>query len=129
MASSFSALGSALYMLVDAATTTPVYYGLAPQGQPQPYVIVQRQEGRDEHTFSSQGVSADYVVKVVSREASPTPAQRQYDAIHAQIEGGGTVTVSGYNLLRFERQATIEYQDPGQFWHVGGLYRVEVWED
>lgn len=129
MASSFSALGSALYTLVDAATTTPVYYGLAPQGTPPPYIILQRQEGRDERTFTGRGVSADYVVKVVSRDSWPTPAQRQYDAIHAQIENGGTVAVSGYNLLRFERQATIEYQDPGQFWHVGGLYRVEVWED
>lgn len=129
MANSFTALGSALYQLVDSATTIPVYYALAPQGTVPPYVILQRQEGRDERTFTGTGVSADYVVKVVSREQWPTPAQKVYDAIHGQIEGGGTVAVSGYNLLRFQRQATIEYQDPGQFWHVGGLYRLEVWED
>jgi hypothetical protein len=125
----FGALGSALYTLVDGATTLPVHYALAPQGQPQPYVIVQRQDGRDEHTFTSKGLTADYVVKVVAKDQWPTAAQRTYDAIHNQIEGGGTVAVSGYNLLRFERQTTIEYQDPGQFWHVGGLYRVEVWEE
>lgn len=129
MASDFSALGSAVNQLVDGATSLSVHYALAPQGQPHPYVIFQRQEGRDEHTFTGKGVSADYVVKVVGREQWPTGLQREYDAIHGQIEGGGTVAVNGYNLLRFERQATIEYQDPGQFWHVGGLYRVEVWED
>lgn len=123
------AVGSALYTLVDGATTLPAYYGLAPQGQPHPYVIVQRQTGRDEHTFTGRGVAAEYVVKVVTRDTWPTGAQRAYDGIHGQIEGGGTVAVSGFHLLRFERQSTIEYQDPGQFWHVGGLYRVEVWED
>ena len=44
------------------------------------------------------------------------------------INGGGTVTVTGYNLLRFERQTTIQYQEPAGFWHVGGLYSVQVWE-
>jgi hypothetical protein len=116
-------------MLVDGATALPVFYARAPQGTQPPYVIFQRQDGRDEHTFNSKGLNADYVVKVVSKDMWPTGAQRAYDAIHGMIEGGGTVVVSGFNLLRFERQATIEYQDPGQFWHVGGLYRVEVWED
>lgn len=129
MANDFGALGSALYQLVDGATSLPVYYAMAPQNTPTPYVILQRQAGRDDHTFTSKGIATDYVVKVVGREQWPTGLQRQYDAIHGQVEGGGTVAVNGYNLLRFERQVTIEYQDPGQFWHVGGLYRVEVWED
>ena len=123
------ALGTAIYTLVDAATTLSVFYGLAPQGQPHPYVIVQRQVGADEHTFNSKGLDADYVVKVVTKDGWPTGAQRAYDAIHGQIEGGGTVTVSVYHLLRLERRSTIEYQDPGQFWHGCGLYRTEVCED
>lgn len=125
----FGALGSALYSLIEGATSLPVFYAKARQGQQPPYVIYQRQDGRDEHTFNSQGVNADYVVKVVSRDTWPTGGQRAYDGIHAQIEGGGTIVVNGYTLLRMERRATIEYQDPGEFWHVGGLYRVEVWED
>lgn len=123
----FSALGSAIYTLVDNAATVPVYNAWAPQGSAWPYVIVQRQDAQDEHTFSSQGVAADYLVKVVSKDYWPTAAERMYDAINASIDGhGGSVT--GYNLLRFERQSTIEYRDPDNYWHVGGLYRVEVWE-
>lgn len=123
-----SALGSAVYALVDGATTLPAYYATGPQGTAHPYVIVQRQAGRDEHTFNSQGFNADYAVKVVSRDQWPTGATRSYDSLHGGIEGGGTVAVSGYKLLRFERQTTIEYRDPDGYWHVGGIYRAEIWE-
>lgn len=130
----FGALGSAIHTLVSGALAAgglglPAYYAVAPQGTQPPYVIWQRQDGRDEYTFTSGGLNADYVVKVVSKDTWPTGAQRTYDALHGRIQGGGTVTVSGGRLLRFERRATVEYRDPGQFWHVGGLYRVEVWED
>ena len=123
-----SAIGSAVYRLVDAATALSVYSDRAPQGTVAPYVIFQRQEGRDEYTFTGNGINADYVVKVVSNAYSPSAAQTAYEAIHTAINGGGTVTVTGYNLLRFERQTTIQYQEPAGFWHVGGLYSVQVWE-
>ena len=87
----FTALGSAIYTLVDGATPLPVFYGLAPQGQPYPYVIVQRQFGRDEHTFTGKGLAAEYAVKVLSKDTWPQPAQVLYDGLHGQIEGGGTV--------------------------------------
>ena len=123
-----SALGSAVYALVDGATSTPVYYATGPQGTAHPYVIGQRQDGRDERTFAGQGFNADYVIKAVSRDQWPTGALRIYEGVHGSIDGGGTAVVSGYKLLRFERQSTVEYRDPDGYWHVGGIYRAEIWE-
>ncbi len=127
MANDFGALGSALYTLLDNASTAPVYNLVAPQGTVWPYVVFQRQDAQDEHTFDSAGVNADYVVKVVGKDQFPTALERMYDGIHAVIDGAG-MPVTGYNLLRMERQTTIEYRDTDMFWHVGGLYRVEIWE-
>ena len=127
MANDFGALGSALYTLLDNASTAPVYNLVAPQGTAWPYVIFQRQDAQDEYTFNSTGIGADYVVKVVGKDLHPTGLERMYDGIHAYLAVTG-MTVSGYTLLRMERQASIEYRDPDMFWHVGGLYRIEIWE-
>lgn len=123
----FSALGSALYSLLDGATTLPVYYGVAPQGTPPPYVIFSRQSARHEYTFDGHGVDAKYLVKVVTLDPWPTSAQRTYDALHSQVQDGGGGTVAGYQLLRLRRASTVEFRDDKQAWHVGGVYDVEVW--
>ncbi len=132
MANDFAALGSAIYTMIDNATTVPVFNTLAPQGSAWPYVVFQRQDARDEFTFRGRGVLADYVIKVVGRVAdnnpSPAPIERIYDRIHGSIVAGSAMAVSGYTLLRMQRQATIEYRDPEMLWHVGGLYQVEIWE-
>jgi hypothetical protein len=121
----FSALGSALYSLLDSATALPVYYAIAPQGTPPPYVVFNRQGGRDEYTFTGHGVDAKYLIKVVTLDPWPTSAERTYDAIHTAVQNGGSV--SGYQLLRMRRANTVEFRDDKNAWHVGGLYDVEVW--
>lgn len=126
MAHDYGALGSAMYRLVDSATTLPVYGERAPQGTVTPYVIFTLQDLQDQRTFTSHGITADYVVKVVSSDYWPGSALAQYDAIHAAIENGGSI--SGYTLTRMERQSSIMYREPAGFWHVGGLYQVEGWE-
>ncbi len=131
---SYLAIGSALYKLIDGATTLSVYNERAPQGSVTPYVVFQRQDARDAYTFGNKAsINADYVVKVVSSDYGPTSAQAAYETVHTGINHGGTatVTVNGYTLTHLERQATIQYQEPaanGGFWHIGGIYRVEVWE-
>lgn len=129
---SYLAIGSAMYTLLDSATSLPVYNERAPQGTVTPYVIFNRQDARDTYTMSGKpSINADYVVKVVSADYGPTAAQSAYDSLHGSINHGGTVTVNGYTLTHFERQSTIQYQEPitgGGFWHVGGIYRVQVWE-
>lgn len=126
-ANDYGALGSAIYTLVDSATTLGVYNERAPQGSVPAYVVFQRQDANDTHTFTSSGVAADYVVKVVSNAYWPGSAQFTYDTIHRAIDGN-LGSVNGFTLQRFERQATIQYQEPSGFWHVGGIYRVEVTE-
>ena len=126
MANDYGALGSAIYTLVDGVTSLPVYGERAPQGTVPQYVIFTLQDLQDEHTFNSHGITADYVIKVVSSHYWPGSAIAQYDAIHNAIENGGSI--AGYQLLRMQRQSSILYQEPAGFWHVGGLYQVEGWE-
>jgi hypothetical protein len=121
------AMGSAIRSMIDTASTVPVYYALAPQGSACPYIVFQRQAGRDEYSFTGRMVSADYVVRVVSDRNWPTQAATLYDTLHDSIQDGlGTVT--GLRTLRFRRQSTIEYRDGDGYWHAGGLYRVDVSE-
>lgn len=122
----YLALGSALYTALDTASTVNVYYALAPQGSATPYCIFQRQTGVHEYTFgTSETVSTDYVVKVVSNRTWAGEAQTIYDGIHTTFNDS-VLTVTGYQALRCRRNATIEYRDPDGFWHVGGIYRVDV---
>lgn len=127
MANDFTAFGSALYSALGGGTASPaVYYAMAPQGSTPPYVIVQRQSALDERTFTGQGVSADYVVKVISNRQWPNEAWNAYGTVHATLDSK-QLNITGYTALRCERRSTIEYLDPERFWHVGGVYRIDAW--
>jgi len=127
MANDLTAFGSAIYTaLGGTAANPPIYYALAPQGGTPPYIIVQRMSGEDEYTFSSSGVNAEYMVKAVSNRIWPTEAWNAYGSVHTTFQNAA-LSMTGFTLLRCERSRTIEYQDPGKFWHVGGIYRVEAW--
>jgi hypothetical protein len=125
MATDFQAIGSALYSALGGTAGT-VYYGLAPQGQAPPYILVARQSGADEYTFTSSGVSADYLVKAVSnREWPGAEAYPRYAIAHALIQNK-SLTVTGYQALRCQRTTTVEYRDQQGYWHVGGVYRIDI---
>ena len=83
--------------------------------------------GSDEYTFTSGGVGADYMVKVISNRQWPGEAYAAYGSVHAVLQGK-QLSMTGYTALRCERRTTIEYQDNDRFWHVGGIYRIEAWE-
>lgn len=123
--SDFTAFGSAIYSLVDAATSTPVYYALVPQGSAFPAVTVSRQDSLDDYTFTSSGVSAEYLVKAISNRTFPSEAAGIYDTLHGSINNR-QLTITGFQALRFQRQSTIEYLDPDHYWHVGGVYRLDT---
>ena len=129
---SYLAIGSALHTLIDSATSLTVYNERALEGAATPYVVFQRQDARDRYAMSGkEWIDADYVVKVVSTAYGPTAAQAAYESLHGSIQHGGTIAVNGYTLTHFERQATIQYQENaanGGFWHIGGIYRIQVWE-
>ena len=123
----FIALGSAITTACDNASTVPVYYARAPQGSACPYIIVNRQAAIDEYDWGGTALSTDYQIKVVSDRQWPAQAATLYDALHAGIQGTA-LTITGYSALRCERESTIEYGDGEGFWHVGGLYRVDVYK-
>lgn len=127
MANHFVALGSALYAKLDAVGTVNVYDTLAVQGGTPPYCIFQEQAGVDEYTFTDNGVSTDYVVKVVSNRNWPGEAAQIYTHIHEGLQDTA-LTVTGFQSLRCRRRSTIKYRDPDGFWHVGGVYRIDLWE-
>lgn len=128
MANDSIAMGSAIFSALGGTAAVPaVYYALAPQGAQPPYVIVQRLSGTDEYTFTGQGISAQYVVKVVSNRQWPNEAWAAYGTVHSTLQDK-SLSIAGYTALRCERQQTVEYIDLERFWHVGGIYRVEAWQ-
>jgi hypothetical protein len=129
MANDFTALGSALFARLNNQGTVGVYYGLAPQGGTPPYCIIQRQAAVNEYTFGTAGggVSTDYMVKIVSNRNWPGEAYQVYTHVHNAMQDA-PLTVTGFTLLRCRRQSTIEYRDTDGYWHVGGLYRLDLWE-
>ena len=122
-----AAIGSAIYSRIGTAGTVGVYSDLAPQGSAPPYCIYQQQAAPDEYTFTSHMVSADYVVKIVSNRTWAGEAQQIYGHIHTLMQDA-PLSVSGFSLMRCRRQSTIKYRDGDGFWHVGGLYRIDVHE-
>ena len=122
----FLALGSAIYAALGSASTAlPVFQGLAPQGQRTPYVVFDRQAGVDDYTFTSKELSTDYTVKVVDDRLWPNVAATTYGTVHSYMQDA-PLTLSGFTLLRARRNATFNYRDQDGFWHIGGIYRVDV---
>lgn len=125
MATDFEAIGSALYTALGGTAGT-VYNGLAPQGTAPPYTVFSRQDALDEYTFTSNAVSADYVVKAISNRTWPSSeAYGIYATKHALLQDAA-LTVTGYTALRCRRQTTLEYRDADGYWHVGGVYRIDI---
>lgn len=124
----FAAIGSALYSTLNGNVGgLSVYYGLAPQGSTPPYVAMNRQSSVDEYTWDAHFSMPDYTVKVVSNRRWPSEAIFAYGTVHDTLQGA-SLSATGFDALRCERRSTIEYQDSDGFWHVGGVYRIEVEE-
>jgi hypothetical protein len=120
-------MGSALYQYFNTNGTATVYYQKAPQGASVPYTVIQFMTAVDEYTFNDKGVSSDYAIKVVSDRKFPFDAIQLYGYIHSLIQDG-SVSVAGYNVLRIRRESMFQYQDPQDFWNVGGIYNLDIWE-
>lgn len=121
------ALGSAVYSRLNGQATVSIYDTLAPPGSVPPYGIWQLQAAVDTYMFADAGefLAADVVVKVVSNHHWATEATRIYDHIHNAMQDA-PLAVTGYNLIRCRRASLIRFRDPDEYWHVGGLYTVEI---
>lgn len=127
--SDFAAIGSALYSRLGTALGGSVYYALGPQNATSyPCVIMQRQAAVDGYTFGAANnadVSADYAVKAVGYGLWPTSLYALYGSAHARVNQVA-LTVTGWTALRCERRSTFEYRDQDGYWHVGGVYRIDI---
>lgn len=119
------AIGSAIYSRLTSQGTVSVYHMLAPEGSTPPYVIYQRMAASDEYTFTTHGMDTDYMVKVVSNRKWSSEAQNVYTHIHVAMQDA-PLNITGYTSLRCRRKSTLEYPDMDQFWHVGGIYAIEI---
>lgn len=142
MANEFQAMGSALYGRLGTVQYT--YYGsgtvpttgtlgcydtVALQQSPLPYVVYQLQDSLALYTFGPKsGESADYAVKVVSNRQTPSAqAYAIYDQLHEELQDA-VLVIAGSYPLRCRRTSRFAYPDSDQFWHVGGIYRIDKWE-
>ena len=131
----FSVIGSAVASYLGSAMGTAmgtamgsvaVYQDLAPQGSQPPYVVYSFQSGPDVYTWDGEEAQTEYQIKAVSNREYSTEATRVYARVHEVFQDAPLVTPSGVSLLRCRRTASVKYQDPKRFWHVGGIYRIDV---
>lgn len=120
-------LGSALYSMLDAASTVPIYYGIAPQGSACPFIIADREGATDDYAFAGgHTIDATYTVLAVSDKQWPTEAANLYESLHAAIDGSNPNVGSGFSVILFRRESTTQYRDNDGYWFVGGTYRLWV---
>lgn len=123
----FSILGSALYShLGSVLGTIPVYQDIAPQGSQPPYAIFGFIAASETYTWDSEEVQAQYQVKMVSNREGPGEATRLYKSVHSATQDAPLAVGGSVSLLRCRRSGLVRYQDPKRFWHVGGIYRVDI---
>jgi len=120
-------MGSALYSYINTQGTITTYYQKAPQSAQPPFVIVSFVSATDDYTFDSNGMNADYFIKVVGSKVFPESTISLYGAVHDLIQDA-PITITGNNLLRIRRESIMQYQDSEDFWNVGGLYNLDTWK-
>lgn len=141
MADSLPALGSAIYSrlgtvvytyLAGAGTalvtgTLPTFNTMATQGLLPPYVTFQLQSSIDGYAWGNhEEESNDFVVKVVSlRSFLAQEAYPVYGTIHAALQDA-PLSVTGFRVMKVRRTSRIQYRDNSSYWHVGGIYRLDL---
>ncbi len=117
----------AVTSLLGAAGT--VFHRVAPRNATPPYVVLHRQAGTDDWTFSGQPLEHDlWTVKAICRGSASDAADAIARAITVALNDA-PITVTGYALLQLRRESKIDYgeRDSEDMWnHVGGTYRVDV---
>lgn len=105
----------------------PVVNTLAVQQTPTPYLVYQLQTGLDDYSFAgNREESFDYVVKAVSvKSYASQEANPIYDTAHTALQDA-PLSVAGYSVKRVRRGSRIRYRDQQGFWHIGGIYRIDL---
>jgi len=121
------AMGKALFNHLDTNSSMDVYYQKAKQSVKPPFCVITFISATDDYTFNSSGMNADYMIKVVSDKLFPDTAIEDYGAIHTLLQDA-SIAVENSVLLRIRRESLIQFQDPQDFWNVGGIYNLDIWK-
>jgi hypothetical protein len=117
---------------VDAALSAKLLADdTAPKGKTK-FVILSLINEEDEQQFQSRAYEDNlYLVKAVAMETTGANVKAAAARIDALLEGG-TLTVSGYSLMRITRVARVRYTEVDdvdediRWQHRGGHYAVTV---
>lgn len=124
----FALIGSALHSHLGSVlgTALSAYQDLAPQGARPPYAIYNFMSAGEQYTWDSEEVQAQYQIKVVSEQAGAGQATRLYSTLHAAVQDAPLTIGGSVSLLRCRRSSLVRYIDSKNYWHVGGIYRIDL---
>ena len=121
--------GTALTALLGGGTAS-VYYGEAPRGAADPYVIYARHDGGDMTENPERLLDLLFTVKGVS-ETSAYQAGQVAAAIDARLHDQ-VPTISGWVVWMCVRDTPVDYvvrrEDGGREFHDGAIYRVGLYK-
>lgn len=124
-----AAIGSAIAARLGSVPgTISLYQDVAVQGSAPPYAVYSYQTGVDLYTWDGSETQTEYQIKVVSDKENSAEATLLYSSLHGAIQDAPLTMPNGVTLLRCRRVAPVKYQDAKRFWHVGGLYRIDILE-
>jgi hypothetical protein len=111
-----------------AGYSKSIYYQLAPEGAPAPFVILNRQSGTPTEAFGDpSGYESDvWLIKAVDKNGSADTAE-SIQARIATLLNDAALSISGATLMYLRRQSDVDYSeltDGVTYRHSGSLYRV-----
>jgi len=106
-----------------------VFHRVAPRAAVPPFIVLHRQAGTDNWTFSGAPLERDvWTVKAICRGSSSAPADELAKQITLALNDA-PITVDGYAVLYLRRESKIDFAETDgadQFHHCGGVFRVDV---
>lgn len=123
----YSELAGDSSLIAELDGATAIYYSVAPQGTPRPYVVFFNAGGGPENIFPGDLTSERYVIKAVADSLD-----KALD-IDADIKGAihkQTLTVTGVTNIWTRREDEVSMAEVGDdgklIYHEGGFYRIRV---
>jgi hypothetical protein len=124
----YSKIAGGTAVTAQLAGTTAVYDTVIPQSATYPCVVFQQQAWGVETLDPQRREDAWITIKAVG-----TVSYRQAGSIDNSLDlllDGGSLSVTGHNVLWCKRQSQIRYSEPraggGYYYHQGGIYRIRL---
>lgn len=108
------------------ATSTAIYWSVAPAGAAFPFIVMNKQAGTPIWQFADRADNELYQVKAIDKN---TTAGRAED-IAARVDvvlNRAKLTIGGKHHLSLIRESDVDYSETDEgslYFHVGGMYRL-----